>query len=275
MKKIYISYAHRGEGKQVTESLDKAFQARDVLIERDIRNVKYKGSFGEFMAQLGAGEYVITVIDKPYLESKNCMHELIEVYKNEQFRERVFPIVLPDSGIFNTLERIKYIAYWENKTKELEEAMRGVGLANLQGIQEELNLYTEIRQTFAAITNILGDMNAMQLASHSEEDFKTVFEAIHDRISENTDTTPPLPALEGKALVQNHIAQGDTTAAIKAFLKIATATNQNGLYNDLILLSGRNNSNEKSYQANILSHQNYDIAKARIAAALNSYLADN
>ncbi len=195
MKKIYISYAHRGEGKQVTEALDKAFQARDVRIVRDVRDVAYKESFGEFMAELGAGDYVIAVIDKPYLESKNCMGELIEVYKNEQFRKRIFPVVLSDAGIYDTIRRIKYIAYWENKTKELEEAMRGVNLANLQGIREELDLYTEIRQTFATITDILGDMNAFKLAAHQEDNFKAVFEAIHGEISKNAGATPlPDPA---------------------------------------------------------------------------------
>jgi len=189
-KKIYISYAHAGEGKQVAESLDKAFQERNVLILRDVRDVKYKGSFGEFMDEMGAGDYVIAVIDKPYLESHNCMGELMAVYKNEQFRERIFPIVLSDAGIYDTIQRVKYIGYWENKIKELEEAMRGVGLANLQGVREELDLYTEIRQTFATITDILADMNAYQLKSHQEEDFKTIFDEIHGKINKNSGTTP-------------------------------------------------------------------------------------
>jgi len=272
MKKIYISYAHAGEGKQVTESLDKAFQERDVLIIRDVRDVAYKESFSKFMEELGAGDYVIAVIDKPYLESKNCMGELVAVYENEQFRERIFPIVLKDAGIYEPLERLKYIAYWENKTKELEEAMRSVRLDNLQGIREELDLYTKIRQTFATMVDILGDMHVFKLKSHQDEKFKTVFEEIHDKISKNGVTPPPPPELKGKKLVQHLIAQGNTTAAIKEFLDIASANNQQELHNDLILLSGRNNSNEKDYQDNILSRENYDIAKARISRALTNYL---
>jgi len=191
MKKIYISYAHAGEGKQVTESLDAAFQERNVLIVRDVRDVAYKESFREFMAALGAGDYVIVVIDKPYLESKNCMGELVAVYENEEFRKRIFPVVLEDAGIYDALTRVGYIKYWEAKTKELEEAMRGVGLANLQGIREELDLYTKIRQTFATMADILGDMNVFELKSHQDEKFKTVFDEIHGKISKNGGTSPP------------------------------------------------------------------------------------
>lgn len=190
-KKIYISYAHAGEGKQVTESLDAAFQARGVHIQRDVHDVFYKESFKKFMTELGAGDYVIAVIDKPYLESKNCMGELVAVYENEEFRKRIFPIVLKDAGIYDTLERLKYIAYWENKTKELEEAMRSVRLDNLHGIREELDLYTKIRQTFATMVDILGDMHVFKLKSHQEENFKTVFEEIHGKINKTDNTTPP------------------------------------------------------------------------------------
>lgn len=191
MKKIYISYAHAGEGKQVTESLDKAFQARDVRIVRDVRDVAYKESFGKFMTELGAGDYVIAVIDKPYLESENCMGELMEVYKNEQFRKRIFPVVLSDAGIYKPRKRIKYIAYWENEIKELEDDMRSIGLANTKSIQKDLDLYTEIRRTFDRIIEVLADMNTYKLESHQEENFKTVFEAIHGEISKNGGTTPP------------------------------------------------------------------------------------
>lgn len=222
-KKIYLSYAHAGKGKQVTESLDKAFQGRGVLIQCDVRDVQYKESFREFMVQLSTSDYVIAVIDKPYLESHNCMYELIEVYKNERFRKRVFPILLPDAELFNAVKRIGYIKYWENKTKELEEAMRSVSLANLQGVREELDLYIEIRQTFAFITDILTDMNTYKLESHQVEDFKTVFETIQGKINKTgafPTQSASMPSIALKAIatlkknVQTNISKNRINEAI-------------------------------------------------------------
>lgn len=191
-KKIYISYAHAGKGKHVTESLDKAFQARNVLILRDEREVGYKESFGEYMKQLGAGDHVIVVIDKPYLESHNCMYELIEVYKNEHFRERIFPVVLSCAEIYKAVRRVDYIKHWEAKIAALNLAVNGVqSKANLQGIYEELNLYTEIRNTFATITDILADMNAKEFASHQADKYDTIFEAIHKEMNAPKKPKPP------------------------------------------------------------------------------------
>lgn len=191
-KKIYISYAHAGKGKHVTESLDKAFQANGVIIERDIKAVKYRESFKKYMEKLGAGDYVIAVIDKSYLESHHCMFELLEVHKNKQFRKRIFPVILPCAKIGTARQRLKYIEYWENEKKDLGEEMSGVDQANLQGIREELDLYVEIRSKFGTIADILADMNARSLVSHQAEAYKTIFDAIQNDINKKKEQAPEI-----------------------------------------------------------------------------------
>jgi len=189
-KKIYISYAHKGNGKGFTDSLDNAFQAKGVSIVRDIKAVKYRESFKHYMKELGAGDYIIVVVDKCYLESHNCMFELMEVYKNKQFRARIYPLVLPCAGIYDVLKRVEYITFWEEKVQKLDAAINNVSSnAHLQGIREELDLYSDIRHTFATIADILTDMNARSLTSHEAEDYKTIFEAIQNDISKKTEQT--------------------------------------------------------------------------------------
>jgi len=104
------------------------------------------------------------------------------VAKNGELYDRIFPVVLADAQIYKPVARIKYIQHWENEIKELDEAMRGVGAANLQGFREEIDQYTEIRNTIAELTNLLKDMNTLTPDIHSQSEFEELIKAIEIRL---------------------------------------------------------------------------------------------
>ena len=131
------------------------------------------------MPRIGRGKAIIVVISKRYLESENCMFELLEIAKNGQFYDRIFPIVLEDANIYQPIERIKYIKYWEAKIQELDEGMKTVGAANMQGFREAIDLYTEIRKTIAELADIIADMNTLTTDIHQGSDFEVLFQAIN------------------------------------------------------------------------------------------------
>jgi hypothetical protein len=182
-KEIFISYAWGGESEQFVNQLDETLQAKGIKIIRDKRDLGYKGLIKAFMERIGRGKCVIAVISDKYLKSPNCMFELVQVAKNGEFYDRIFPIVLADAQIYKPVARIKYIQHWENEIKELDEAMRGVGAANLQGFREEIDQYTEIRNTIAELTNILKDMNTLTPDIHSESEFNDLIAGIEGRLS--------------------------------------------------------------------------------------------
>lgn len=191
-QKIYISYSHNGDGKAIAEAIDQSFQARGVEIQRDVNHVKYGDSISKFMDEMGEAAHIIAVLDKHYFQSRFCMYELMSIYKNEQFRKRIFPVVLPDAGIYDPLQRIKYLKHWEDKIKELDEAMRTVSLAHQKGIREELDIYDEVRRFSSEIATVLNDMNAQSLEAHQANNFQTIFDAIYAiRQNEGTRTKKP------------------------------------------------------------------------------------
>ena len=181
-KEVFISYSWKPESKKITDELDAAFQAKGITIVRDIRDAGYKALISEFMSSIGRGKCVVVVIGKDYLESENCMFELLQIFKNDQFRDRIFPIVLPDSKIYKPLERIEYVKYWEEEIKKLDEAIKSVSSANLQGFTEDINLYTEIRNNLPQLTNILKDINALTVKIHSESEFSAMIEAVEQKL---------------------------------------------------------------------------------------------
>jgi hypothetical protein len=136
------------------------------------------------MERIGRGNAVIVVISEKYLKSENCMFELVEIARNGDFYDRIFPVVLDDAQIYKPIHRIRYIQHWESQIKELDEAMKTVGAANMQGFRDDIDLYTEIRGTIAELTNTLKDMNTLTAQIHTESGFAELIKAIQQKLEE-------------------------------------------------------------------------------------------
>ncbi len=184
-KEVFISYTWRDNHSELfIQQLEKAFQAKGFTIIRDKNAIGYKERFQEFMQRLSRGKCVIVVISDQYLKSENCMYELVEIAKYGNLYHRIFPIVLADAQIYQPIERIKYVEYWEKQIQDLNEAIRTVSAANLQGFREEIDLYTEIRNMFANLINLLKDMNALTEEIHIQSDFEALLKAIAESLDE-------------------------------------------------------------------------------------------
>lgn len=177
-KEVFISYSWEAESSPIVDEIEQAFKECGVKLVRDRNELKYKDPIRSFMKRLGRGKAIIVVLSKSYLESKSCMFELTEIAQNGRLRERVFPIVLDGAGIYDPLNRLQYIKFWETKKKELDEGMKGVGSEFLKGIQDEINLYANIRHTLDSLLEILGDMNALSLAKHKAGGFSEIIRSL-------------------------------------------------------------------------------------------------
>lgn len=183
--KIYISYAWGEPWEQIVDELDNHFQSKNIHISRDQRNLGYKSGIKEFMSEIGRGRYVIVIISDKYLKSENCMFELLEIARNGSLHQRIFPIVLEDANIYNPIHRIQYVKYWETRIAELDAAMKQVGAADLQGIRDDIDLYTRIRAAIAGLTEIFKDMNTMTPEMHRGTYFETLHQAIKSAIEQD------------------------------------------------------------------------------------------
>jgi len=184
-REVFLSYAWGDDSEEFANRLDQAFQQKGISIIRDKRDLGYKGMIKEFMERIGQGKCVIAVISDKYLKSPNCMFELIHVVKNGNFYDRIFPIILNDAQIYDPVYRIEYIKYWEDKKKKLTEAIGKVSPEYLQGIREEIDHYTDIRNTIAELTNILKNMNTLTPDIHSRSDFEALVESINSWLRES------------------------------------------------------------------------------------------
>ncbi len=182
--KIYISYAWKGESEDLVNKIDESLQRRGVIIVRDKRDLGYRGSIKEFMEQIGRGLCVTVVISDKYLKSPNCMFELVEIAENKEFHSRIFPVVLSDADIYDPIQRLEYVKYWEEKRQKLADAMKTVDPANLQGIRDDIDNYTRFRAEISELVSTLKDMNTLTPQMHTDSDFNELFTAIERSIKD-------------------------------------------------------------------------------------------
>jgi len=95
----------------------------------------------------------------------------------------IFPIVLSDANIYKATSRVKYVRYWEDEIQELDEALKTVRGDNLTKLQEDLNVYSEIRRLFDGIADTLRDMNALTPDQHEGSGFGELIRRIRARLS--------------------------------------------------------------------------------------------
>jgi len=184
-QEVFLSYAWGDEREEIVDKLDEAFKQRDIRLVRDKRDLGFKGRIKAFMEQIGRGKCVIVVISKKYLESENCMFELLEVAKKGDFYDRIFPMVLGDAQIYDPVEALDYILYWDDRISKLNAKLKQVAsTANLQGFHDKIDLYTEIRATIAERMDILQDMNALTATIHEETGFDELIRAVTQKLAE-------------------------------------------------------------------------------------------
>ena len=184
-QQVYISYNWQEDSNEMANQLVQAFDAKGIEIIRDKTHTSYKDSIKNFMRQIGRGKCVVAVISDRYLKSENCMFELVEIARNGDFYQRIFPIILPDARIHKDFERIDYLKYWEDEKAKLQAKYKQIDLAKTNSIMATLNLYDEIRDNIDNLTNILKDMNTLNIDLHRQSEFAAMIEAVETKLAED------------------------------------------------------------------------------------------
>jgi hypothetical protein len=182
--KVYISYAWRGLSEEIADKIDQSLQRCGITICRDKRDIPFLGSIKKFMEEIGKGDRIIVIVSDKYLRSPNCMFELVKIFENTQFRDRVISITLNDAKIFNPIERLEYIKYWEEKANTLSNELKTVYQANLAGIHQDMDNYQSIRNHISELTSILKDTYSPPPETHDKDDYSLLFLEIKKYIND-------------------------------------------------------------------------------------------
>jgi CheY-like chemotaxis protein len=171
---VFVSYAWTEESIKIVDDIQKAFIEDGIQLIRDKDELQYKDQIRQFMRRIGNGECIVVVISEKYLKSENCMFEIVEIFKQSNIHDRIFPVILHDAQIFTAIDRLNYIAYWEEKINALNDAIKRVSSENLTEIHEDLNRYSDNRRFFDNISGTLKDMNSLTLNKINDTGLNTL-----------------------------------------------------------------------------------------------------
>ncbi|MCI0667664.1 MAG: toll/interleukin-1 receptor domain-containing protein [Methylococcaceae bacterium] len=178
---IFVSYAWKAEEELgLVDKLEKAFQENGIHLNRD-KHLEYKDSITEFMGHLARADCIIVVLSKAYLESENCMWELLTIHQNGEFRKRVFPLVLEGTRINKAEDRGAFLGFWDQKIANLKTQILGLDPIYTTSIHESLDMYAEIRRGIDKQMALLGDMNSLTQDFHFETNFAILLTKIREQ----------------------------------------------------------------------------------------------
>lgn len=178
--KVFISYAWGGGSERIAQDVEKALTKKGLEVVRDKSGgLNYKEPIREFMQEIGKGNFVIVIMSDKYLRSENCMFEMIQIAKNGDFLQRIYPIILKDAKIYKSRERVKYLKHWEIEIKELNNALSELeDQADAAEIHQDLTFFKNIRKEISGLTSKLKNMNTLTPEMHLNSNFEQIYEKI-------------------------------------------------------------------------------------------------
>lgn len=158
---IFLSYCQKNDSQ--ADAIEYDLKTKfNLIVTRDIRDIKAFGSVRKFMQSVRKSDFVIKLISKEYLESENCMYEVIEFIKDDNellnYLDRTIPIILPNArqgihNIFKPSGKLYWTKYWAAKHKELlleyQEFLKGNYSIDVDKALKELRNDLEIYKTIS------------------------------------------------------------------------------------------------------------------------------
>jgi hypothetical protein len=173
-KYIFLSYSW--SNSDIANAIDLCLSEKGFKIKRDVRDIGDWSSIRQFMESIREQDYSILIISQKYLESVNCMFEVMELIKDQKYQKKIFPIVV-DKNIYSAKGKIAYIKYWENQCKELEDELKTIKIENCAELALELRKRNKISSTISEFLDLVADMN--------NPDIENVVDAIVNKLTNN------------------------------------------------------------------------------------------
>ena len=156
MLEMFVSYCQKN--KIYADHIDLYFKDKEITIHRDIRDISEWGSIKGYMNTISNMDYAVLVITDNYLKSFNCMYEVLELMKDYNYKNKIFPVVV-ETSIYSTEGKIKYIEYWQEEYKRLENELSKVDIVNIGGLSSDLKRAQNIASSMGEFLQIVSDMN--------------------------------------------------------------------------------------------------------------------
>lgn len=196
IKKVFISYTHK-DGDLVNILEDELKKYENIKMTRDINATAYRDSLDEFMKTIKEHDFVISVVSSAYIKSLNCMYEVMNLMQDKDYKEKLFFIIVSENdvsyyneknryndfeaGIYDVMNRLKYITYWRDKKVELERSINEAKLPpeSMANVALDMRKLNSVIPSMDDFINLLSDKVGMSFKEMCEDDFKEILDIIN------------------------------------------------------------------------------------------------
>lgn len=151
-KTIFISYT--AADAEVVDTIDTYLTSCGYDVKRDIRDIGNYDSIDEFMKKIRTQDFVVPVVSDTYLRKNNCMYEVAQLLKDDDFTQRTFPVIIDPPktsertySFFDIRYQIEIIDFWESEAKALNADIEKLSLENKSELSEEYRRIKNYAQT--------------------------------------------------------------------------------------------------------------------------------
>ena len=164
-KTVFLSYCHKET--ELADHIGYFFSSMvGVTVSRDIRKVRYRDSFKDYMKGVREHDYVVMLISDNFLKSQACMFEVGEILTDEEFKKKLLFIVVSDDDakhlksrpekpigakIYSPMERMNYIKHWEDQYEQFK-----TGFDEIKSDSAKVELTQQLREIRKIIDIDLG-----------------------------------------------------------------------------------------------------------------------
>ena len=177
-KKIFISYSW--SDSKVVDIIDNDFMSIGIFLIKDQRDAKDYESLTTFMKKIRNTNFAILVISDDFLQSRNCMYEVIEFLKEKDFKDKLLPVVLDDVSL-DPKGKAKYQEYWKKEYDELVEVADELPPEDRVTQDKDLRHYKLISMQIGDFLDTLSDLRFESYENLKATGFKVLFDEIKER----------------------------------------------------------------------------------------------
>lgn len=171
---IFMSYSWSNEN--IADSLELLFKTKNIYLQRDKRELIYRDSIKEFMKKIRKSDYCLMIISDEYLKSINCMYEILEFVKDDNYKERIRHLIHKDLDIFNITGKTQYVKYWELESKKIHKLLSEVEELNKTEIIEEAKKVDNIKRNIGEFLSFISDTNNIIFNNNiTKDNFDTIY----------------------------------------------------------------------------------------------------
>ena len=154
---IFLSYCWADE-KIADEIYDYLVMNSNINLHRDKIDIGIWESIKKYMESIPNMDFVVLLISDSYLKSPNCMYEVMEVMRDRNYQNKIFPVII-NKGIYNPVIRANYVIYWQKQYEELNNVLKEVDIPNLGRLGDDLKRRQDISSNIANFLDLVSDLN--------------------------------------------------------------------------------------------------------------------